>query len=81
MAVGEAVLLNWVLSNEPPAGVDTTTHTPTPTVGVFAASVNPPLQLFWSGPAFEVVGLPVRAITTSSVEFVHGALLIVQRSV
>ena len=78
VAVGEVVLLNWAREVEGPL---TTDHAPVPTPGALAARVNPPLQLFWSGPALEVVGAPVTVITTSSVELVQPALLIVQRRV
>ena len=54
---------------------------PVPTVAVFAANVALVPQTVWSGPAFDVVGVATKVITTSSVEAVQGALLIVQRRV
>ena len=55
---------------------------PAPLVGVFAASVVlvTPQRFVWSGPAFDVVGLLLKVIVTSSVLAVHGALAIVHLS-
>ena len=56
-----------------------------PTVGEFAAKVtvvNPQVKApVWSGPALAVVGSGLNVITTSSVDGLQGALVIVQRSV
>lgn len=60
---------------------ETIVHRPVPTVGVLPANVAVVPQMFWSSPAFAVVGLAVNVITTSSVEAVQGALAIVQRNV
>ena len=68
------------LANEPPVP-ETIVQSPVPTVGVFAVKVTEVPQTFWSGPAFGVVGAPVKVITTSSVEGEHGAFEIVQRKV
>ena len=56
-------------------------HVPAPLVGVLAASVVlvTPQRFVWSGPAFEVVGLLLNVIVTSSVELVQGAFAIVHR--
>ena len=65
----------------PPAPL-TIVHVPAPLVGVFAASVVlvTPQRFVWSGPAFEVVGLLLNVIVTSSVLAVQGALAIVHRN-
>ena len=76
----KVVPLAAALTKLPPAP-DTTDHAPVPTVGAFAANVALVAQTDWFGPALDVVGLALRLITTSSVEAVHGALAIVQRSV
>ena len=65
---------------EPPAP-ETMLQAPVPTVGVLPAKVTDVAQTFWSGPALAVVGLPVRVMTTSSVEFAQGGFEIVQRKV
>ena len=63
-------------------GPDTTDQAGVPTVGVFAPSVAAVVtHSVWSGPAFEVVGAGLYAMTTSSVEAVQGAFEIVQRNV
>ena len=68
----------------PPAPL-TILHAPVPTVGAFAAKVtevNPQVaELVWSGPALEAVGFRLKVITTSSVDAVHGLLLMVHRNV
>ncbi len=60
-------------------------HAPVPTDGEFPANVtevNPQVaELVWSAPAAAAVGFRLNVITTSSVEAVHGLLLIVQRKV
>ena len=60
-------------------------HAPVPTVGALAAKVtevNPQVaELVWSGPALEAVGFRLKVITTSSVDAVHGLLLMVHRNV
>ena len=52
---------------------------PAPTVGVLPANVVEvtPQRFTWSAPAFDVVGLLLNVIVTSSVLLVHGALAIV----
>ena len=59
----------------------TNDHEPVPVVAVFPANVAVVPHILWSTPAFEVVGVAVLVITTSSIEATHGALLIVQRKV
>lgn len=58
---------------------------PVPTVGMLPASVtvvNPQVaEPVWSGPALAVVGTLLKVIITSSMELVHGLLLIVHRKV
>ena len=56
-------------------------HAPVPTDGALAAKVADVPQIVWSGPALLTVGAAIKLITTSSVEAVQGALLIVQRRV
>ncbi len=60
-------------------------HAPVPTEGELAARVTcvrPQVdEPVWSGPAAAVVGARFKVIVTSSVEAVHGLLLMVQRSV
>jgi hypothetical protein len=64
-----------------PPAPETIVQRPVPTVGVLPTKVAVVEQTVWSGPAFGVVGLPVSVITTSSVDGVQGALLMVQRKV
>jgi hypothetical protein len=58
-------------------------HDPVPAAGVLPARVvlvTPhSADPVWSGPAFAVVGFWVKVIVTSSVDAVHGELLMVQR--
>ena len=67
--------------NDPPAPL-TIVQVPAPLVGVFAASVVlvTPQRFVWSAPAFEVVGLLLNVMVTSSVLAVQGALAIVHRN-
>lgn len=60
---------------------ETIVQRPVPIVGVLAASVVDVLHKVWSGPALDTVGLAVKVTSTSSVDAVHGAFEIVQRSV
>jgi hypothetical protein len=60
---------------------ETTDQLPVPLVGVLAERVAVLLQILWSLPAAEVVGVATCVMMTSSNEFVQGALLTVQRSV
>lgn len=54
---------------------------PVPVVGVLPAKVAVvTLHKVWSGPALDVVGVPLTVIVTSSVEGVQGALAMVQRN-
>jgi hypothetical protein len=60
----------------------TTDHAPVPTPAVLPARVAVVmLQSDWSAPAAAAVGFRLKVTSTSSVEAVHGALLIVQRRV
>lgn len=56
---------------------------PVPTVGVLPAIVAEPevVQIVWSPPALAGVTAVVKAMTTSSLDAVQGALAIVQRKV
>jgi hypothetical protein len=60
---------------------DTTVHVPVPLVAVLPASVAVEAQTVWSGPAAAVVGAADLVITTSSVDGVHPAPLIVHLKV
>ena len=73
------VLLNWVSELEAPPGTETMDHAPVPTPGLFAASVagKDSGQMFWSGPALEVVGVAKRVITTWSLVEAQGELVMV----
>ena len=66
VAVGEAVALNWLASNE---GPETTDHVPAPALGVLAASVAETVvvQSVWSAPAAAVVGAGLTVTVTLSV--------------
>ena len=64
----------------PPAPL-TIDQAPVPTVGVLPAKVTEVAHTVWSGPALEAVGLAVKVITTSSVEFAQGGLVIVHRRI
>jgi hypothetical protein len=64
-----------------PPAPETMLQAPVPTVGVLAIRLAVVAQTDWSGPAFGAVGLPVRLITTSSVDGAQGAFVIVQRKV
>jgi hypothetical protein len=68
-----------------PPDPDTIVHVPVPIVGALPASdvpVSPHIETpVWSGPAFAVVGFCWNVITTSSVDEVHGGLLIVHLKV
>ena len=64
-----------------PPAPETTLQLPVPIAGVFPCNVVEVAQIFWSGPAFDTVGLAVRLITTSSVEDGQGAFTTVQRKV
>ena len=67
-----------------PPAPDTILHEPVPIVGAFPASVvvvNPHIEApTWSAPAIAVVGFRWKVIVTSSVDAVHGLLLIVHLS-
>ena len=65
---------------EPPVPV-TIVQVPVPVVGVFAAKTVVFPQADWSGPALATVGVPVKVMTTSSVDAGQGAFAIVQRKV
>jgi hypothetical protein len=64
---------------------DTMLHEPVPIDGVLPARVVLVIphivEPTWSGPALAAVGLRWKVIVTSSVEAVHGELLIVQRNI
>jgi hypothetical protein len=60
---------------------ETTDQAPVPVVGIFPSRVAVEAQTAWSPPAFAVVIPPVTLITTSSVEAVHGELLMVHLKV
>ena len=64
-----------------PPAPPTMLQAPVPVPGVVAAKVAEVPQTVWSDPALAPVGVALNAITTSSVEAVQGALLIVQRKV
>ena len=64
-----------------PPAPETMLQVPVPVAGVLPARVTEVAQTVWSGPALAVDGLPVRVITTSSVEFAQGGLAMVQRKV
>ena len=67
----------------PPAGPEIFVHVPVPVIGVLPAMVTDVVveQMVWSGPAFDVVGVPLRVMFTWSVEAVHGLLVIVHWNV
>ena len=52
-------------------------HAPVPTLAVLPASVMLVPHVFWSGPAFAVVGAAARTMLTWSVLLVQPALLMV----
>ena len=64
-----------------PPAPETMVQVPDPLVGVLPASVTEVAHTVWSGPAFAVVGLLLKVITTSSVEFAQGGFEVVQRRV
>ena len=64
-----------------PPAPETIVHKPVPKTGLFAAKVVEVPQMFWSGPAFAVVGAGVKMMITSSTLEGHGAFAIVQRRV
>jgi hypothetical protein len=79
VAVGLVKLENCEVDKE---GPDTIDHVPVPAVGVFPAREMATLPHdVKSAPALAVVGVALLVNTTSSVEAVQGALLMVQRKV
>jgi hypothetical protein len=68
-----------------PPAPDIILHAPVPIVGAFAASVtdvSPQVAApVWSGPALEVDELPIKFITTSSVDAGQGSFEMVHLNV